>query len=280
MAGKPGFASLRAEYADLWRLMSVIRTKIPAADGICQKIVQNRSRYEGVQRATGVPWYVVAVIHSMESGLNFNRHLHNGDPLTARTKQVPKGRPLTGNPPFTWEESAADALTLDGFPSNTDWSVEKIAYLLESFNGWGYRMYHSTVKSPYLWSFSNHYWYGKYVADGKWSDTAVSEQCGAMVLLKRLEAAGVVSFSAPLPRPRPEPVQPPRQPDDPGVSPAPSEPPSASPAATVATGGGLIAGAAIAASGEGTGAALWIGAAIFIAALVVGAIVIFRRRKE
>jgi peptidoglycan hydrolase-like protein with peptidoglycan-binding domain len=46
------------------------------------------------------------------------------------------------------------------------------------------------VKSPYLWSFSNHYTKGKYVGDGRWSETAVSQQCGAMVLLKRLQEAG------------------------------------------------------------------------------------------
>lgn len=211
MAGKPGFASLRAEYAELWRLMSINRTRIPTADGICQKIVANRSRYEAVSRATTVPWYVIAVIHSLEAGLRFTGHLHNGDPLTKRTTHVPAGMPKEGAPPFTWEFSATDALRHQGLDRNTDWSIEKIAYLLEGYNGWGYRMYHADVKSPYLWSFSNHYASGKYVADGKWSQTAVSEQCGAMVLLKRLEAAGVVSFGTA------SPVQP-REP-----SPAPEE---------------------------------------------------------
>ena len=31
---------------------------------------------------------------------------------------------------------------------------------------------------------------GKYVGDGQWSETAVTRQCGAMVLLKRLQEAG------------------------------------------------------------------------------------------
>jgi peptidoglycan hydrolase-like protein with peptidoglycan-binding domain len=42
------------------------------------------------------------------------------------------------------------------------------------------------VPSPYLWSFSNHYTRGKYVADGRFSPTAVSQQVGAAVLLKQL----------------------------------------------------------------------------------------------
>jgi len=48
------------------------------------------------------------------------------------------------------------------------------------------------VKSPYLWSYSNLYTSGKYVGDGQWSETAVSRQCGAMVLLKRLQEKGEI----------------------------------------------------------------------------------------
>jgi hypothetical protein len=49
------------------------------------------------------------------------------------------------------------------------------------------------VKSPYLWSFSNQYTQGKYIADGTWSDTAVSRQCGAAVVIKRLEQRGEIN---------------------------------------------------------------------------------------
>ena len=80
----------------------------------------------------------------------------------------------------------------DGLTQVTDWSIEHLAYLFENFNGWGYRLYHPHVKSPYLWSYSNHYTSGKYVGDGQWSETAVSRQCGAMVLLKRLQETGEI----------------------------------------------------------------------------------------
>jgi hypothetical protein len=109
--------------------------------------------------------------------------------------RVPKGRPPTGDPPFTWEESATDALKLKRVHINRDWSIEKIAYVLEGYNGWGYRLYHPEVKSPYLWSFSNHYTRGKYVRDGSWSPTAVSKQVGAMVLLNRMVARGLIEIS-------------------------------------------------------------------------------------
>jgi lysozyme family protein len=85
----------------------------------------------------------------MAASLNFNRHLHNGDPLTARTVQVPAGRPKTGEPPFTWEESATDALMLEKLDQWEDWSVPGTLYKLEQYNGWGYRLAHPDVKSPY-----------------------------------------------------------------------------------------------------------------------------------
>ena len=137
---------------------------------------------------------MIACIHSLESSLNFNTHLHNGDPLSARTTRVPAGRPSFGSPPYKWKESAIDALEYNGTANWTDWSVAGICYRFERYNGWGYRKFRSPVKSPYLWSFSNHYTKGKYVADGKWDSNAVSQQCGACILMKRMEQRGLISL--------------------------------------------------------------------------------------
>ena len=45
------------------------------------------------------------------------------------------------------------------------------------FNGWGYRLYHPNVKTPYLWSYTDKYSKGKYIEKVKnavnWS-TSVS----------------------------------------------------------------------------------------------------------
>ena len=73
-------------------------------------------------------------------------------------------------------------------------------FRLEAYNGSGYRDKHPDVKTPYLWSFSNHYTRGKYVADGTFSGTAVSRQCGAAVLLKRLTQLGAVVVADSEPR--------------------------------------------------------------------------------
>ncbi len=66
------------------------------------------------------------------------------------------------------------------------------------------------MKSPYLWSFTNHYTKGKYVADGKFDPNAPSDQVGAMALLKQLVTDGLVvgqSGEVKPPEPPPPPVE-------------------------------------------------------------------------
>jgi lysozyme family protein len=202
MANIPITDALKSEYENLFNSLIIRPERIKTVDQTLTNILVNQIRYQKVSETIGIPWNFVAVIHNMEASLNFNKHLHNGDPLTNRTVQVPAGRPKNGQPPFTWEESASDALSLKGLNATTDWSLAGTIYQLERYNGWGYRLYHQHVLSPYLWCFSNHYKSGKYVADGTWSDTAISNQCGAAVLLRRMAEKGIIEFidqPAPLP---------------------------------------------------------------------------------
>lgn len=186
---------LKKQYETLFDTCQIRPEKMTTIEATIERIFANRSRYEDVAGGLHIPWFFVGVVHNMEASLNFKRHLHNGDPLTARTKQVPAGRPKTGNPPFTWEFSAIDALTLRGLDKKTDWGLAGTLYELEGYNGWGYRLYHAHVLSPYLWSGSLHYKSGKYVADGTWSDTAVSSQLGSAVLLRRMAEHGQIQFA-------------------------------------------------------------------------------------
>lgn len=183
-------SALQSEYQALFDTCQVNATKRNEVDRIATRLLASRHRYEEVGGELGIPWQVIAVIHTLECAQDFNLHLHNGDPLTARTVHVPKGRPADGEPPFEWAESAADALQLRKLPQWDDWSVAGMLYCLEGYNGWGYRLYHPEVKSPYLWGNSNHYTSGKYVKDGTWSSSAVSAQCGAATLLRRLAEKG------------------------------------------------------------------------------------------
>lgn len=198
------FEALRDEYAALWASMEARPGWRERASEAAAKLLLHRGRYRAVAAETGVPWWLVAVIHQMEASASFDCHLHNGDPLDARTVSEPRGRP-DGDPPFAWEASAADALRYDGL-DRIDWTtspLERALHTLEIvYNGSGYRRYHPDVLTPYLWSGTLHYTRGKYVADGKWSAAAVSAQVGAALLLQALasrdaEVADAIGRSAP-----------------------------------------------------------------------------------
>jgi lysozyme family protein/peptidoglycan hydrolase-like protein with peptidoglycan-binding domain len=189
--------SLSGEYVRLWSSCAVPPRRTAAVDALVDRIAQSKRRYAKAGRPAGVPWHVVGIIHTLESSGNFATHLHNGDPLTARTVHHPAGRPAAGRPPFTWEASAADALTLQGLDRWKDWSPAGTLYVFERYNGFGYRP--RGIPSPYLWSFSTHYTQGKFVADGRFSATAVSEQCGAGVLLRRMAERGLVRLDGAAP---------------------------------------------------------------------------------
>ena len=179
----PTFESMRKGYKNLWDNCEVIRKK--EADKVADKIIANKDKYRVVEQYTGVPWYMVGALHNRESGMDFSTHLHNGDTLTAKTVRVPAGRP-PGKPPFTWEDSAIDALTMEGHKLHeiTDWTIERILYECEKFNGWGYIKHE--INSPYLWAGTDRYISGKYIADGEFSSTAVDKQLGVVCILKSI----------------------------------------------------------------------------------------------
>ena len=178
-----------AEYQRLFADCVVLPTRRREVERTVSRIALSVSRYQAVSEGIGVPWFVVGVIHALEASLDWSTHLHNGDKLTARTVRVPKGRPRDGEPPFEWEDSASDALLLHELDAVPEWTNARACYELERFNGWGYRRH--GIPSPYLWSGSQHYMSGKYVADGLWSATAVSQQIGGAVLIKQALAAGM-----------------------------------------------------------------------------------------
>ncbi|MBW4548801.1 MAG: peptidoglycan-binding protein [Symplocastrum torsivum CPER-KK1] len=198
------FSEMKDTYQQLWSTVKI--TDLSATDAVVSKVLSNRGRYKQAQRESGVWWPVIAAIHSLEASLSFNGHLHNGDSLRARTKNVPAGRPISGTPPFTWEESAADALAMKRTDKvNFLDTPEEILWYCERYNGWGFqtgagRNTTPPRRSPYLWSKTNHWIKGKYTSDGRFNPNAGSLQVGVAAILKRLEQLGHISF---------EPLQPP-----------------------------------------------------------------------
>ena len=187
-AARPSFDTLKAGYEELW---ASCRIRPERADSVAwhrAKLLQNKPRYEQVSAATGAPWWFIGIVHALEASFNFQGHLHNGDPLRARTVNVPANRPPRWNPPNDWLSSAIDAITFEGFAGQSDWSIARTLYRFEGYNGFSYRT--KGINSPYLWSFSTHYTRGKFVRDHVYDENAVSAQCGAAVMLKSLQLAG------------------------------------------------------------------------------------------
>ncbi|MGB7654220.1 MAG: hypothetical protein WBL74_01945 [Novosphingobium sp.] len=183
------YAEIADEYTS-WFAAAAIRSEHQdSAQWHLTMMRESRPRYAALGRQVGVPWQFIAAIHGLEASFNFRAHMHNGDyPLSQRTRQVPAGRPRAWLPPSSWEASALDALRLMGFTGQSDWSLPRMLYRLEAYNGFGYR--HAGRASPYLWSFSTLYSRGKFVADGRFDPNARSRQCGAAVMLKVLDLAG------------------------------------------------------------------------------------------
>ena len=174
----------KEDYAEQWRSLKVSDSRKSQIYRDAKKIIANKDKYKEIEEETGVPWYFIGVIHKRESDLDFTKHLHNGDPLTARTKHVPAGRPVDGEAPFTFLESAVDALRQKGYHKVTDWSPEHMAFMSERYNGFGYRF--RGKPSPYLWSGSQHYNGGKFVSDGVYDDSHYDMQPGVMCILKAI----------------------------------------------------------------------------------------------
>lgn len=186
---------LREEYRKLYTTAKIRPERKQFVTQHVKNICIHRALYEKVQEFTGVPWFMIGAYHSLEASLSFSKHLHNGDPLSARTTHVPPGRPKAGKPPFTWLESAIDALKYKSLDKVKQWDLETILFRLEGFNGYGYRNPKINIPSPYLWSMTNHYIKGKFVKDGVYSAKAVSAQVGAATMFIEMQRQGLINLT-------------------------------------------------------------------------------------
>ncbi|MGB3203707.1 MAG: hypothetical protein WBB28_01825 [Crinalium sp.] len=189
------YSDLRSGYEQKWRGMRLSADRLPDIDRTCRIIEKNRPRYEPIEEKTQCPWYVIGVIHSRESSFNFGTHLHNGDPLTAKTYHVPSSRPLKGKAPYNFTDSAIDAIQLlqSGNWKNApkSWGLAETLYKLEAYNGFGYAM--RGYSNPYLWGGSNMYSKGKYVRDGHYNPNHVDRQLGVATIIQRMVQLGIVT---------------------------------------------------------------------------------------
>lgn len=184
MAKAPTFEERKAHYEGQWSIMKVKPERVTSVDAAARLLLKSKSRYEAVARKTNVPWFVIAIIHMREASGSFAGVLHNGEKIIGtgrKTRLVPAGR----GPFSTWEDAAVDALKMRGMGKVTTWTIPRICYEVEAYNGWGY-WWRGDKSSAYLWAGTNIDGGGKYIADHVWSSKAQDAQNGAMAVLQRL----------------------------------------------------------------------------------------------
>ena len=179
------YDTTKAGYEAMWGSAEILESAHYDLNMIADAILINEEQYRQVEDDTGVPWFWIGAIHSRESSCSFSGHLHNGDPLTARTVHVPAGRPPEPlDPPFTWIVSAQDALEYQDLVAVYPWDCAQMLLQAELYNGTGY-ISHET-NSPYVWAGTTHQEPGKYVADGVWDPNAWDTQMGTAAIWKKL----------------------------------------------------------------------------------------------
>ena len=184
--------------------------KVEAAN-IGVLLFKAKARYQAVEAKTGVPWFIIAVIHERESSQDWRGSLAQGDPWNKVSVHVPAGR----GPFNSWEEAAIDALAAcpPFLARRKDWSLGAALTALETYNGTGYAS--RGLPSPYLWAGTDQYTSGKYVRDGVYDPSRVDSQMGCAALLMALMALDpTITFTGakiipPLQQPKPVPMPPP-----------------------------------------------------------------------
>jgi lysozyme family protein len=196
---------LKQKNAQRWEHMHVKANRIIEFDHTAKRLSDPvaKARYQGVTDRLRegsyqpVPWWFIAIVSEREYGgpPHWDKQLGQGDSLSHTSVHDPKGRG-----PFlehaeditpghdAWTRGCLDALIECGpwAAKWTDWSIGGVLTLFEEYNGLGYA--NLGVPSAYVWSGSDQYVSGKYVADHVYRASAVDVQEGCAPLLSRMMA--------------------------------------------------------------------------------------------
>lgn len=131
-----------------------------------------------------VPWWSIPLVHERECirGVdNWTCNIAQGEPYNIKSRIIPHSGPFG-----SFDEAAMDALYVQAprLAMWNNWSLGGVATINEMYNGLGYAK--RGRASPYVWSGTNVYIKGKYVADKKYDPEKVDTQIGVIVMLKAL----------------------------------------------------------------------------------------------
>lgn len=205
-------ASLEAVNAHRWSIMHLQAARLPVFHEIATRLYGSKTRYQGVTDALvrgghqAVPWWFIAIVSEREYGgpPHWDKQLGQGDPLTHVSIHDPKGRgPFLDHPGDTtpgndaWTRGCLDAL-INCAPYAAKWPLWTcggVLTALEEYNGLGYAM--RGVPSAYVWSGTDQYRSGKYVADHIYNPSVVDVQEGCAAILSVMMAIdSTIKFAA------------------------------------------------------------------------------------
>ncbi len=184
--------ALKAANAALWKIAKILPSRQAEVSKVAARLCapEAKARYQAIEAATGVPWFIIAVIHEREASQNFNCQLGQGDPLDQVSRHVPRGMgPYLNHPNDPPGHDAFYRCAVDVLQNSApfaarwkDWTAGGALTLLILYNGTGYFYYHHEA-SPYDWGATNQEQRGKYIGDGQYSATAWDTQLGCAAML-------------------------------------------------------------------------------------------------
>ena len=180
----PTYRSRWPTYARWWTAAKIRPEKEHEVLTVARHILPFKARYVALEKTTGVPWFEIAALHNREAGTDkngnprFDRQLAQGDPLNRRAVNEPHSGPFK-----TFEDSAVWALEHDHMIGVKDWTIEKLLYFAEAYNGWGYYSGHPDVPSPYVVGGTTVQKPGKYVRDHVFDHSVMDSQLGVMAII-------------------------------------------------------------------------------------------------
>ena len=185
-----------AKNAALWEKAHILPSRAGEVNRVAVRLTAPtaKARYQAIEAATGVPWFVIAVIHEREADQDFTKQLGQGDPLNRPSRHVPRGRGPFFNHPNdppgqdAFYRGAIDAL--QNCPPYAarwkDWTAGGSLTLLELFNGVGYESHNENT--PYDWGATDQEQRGKYTSDGHFDPSSWDTQVGCAAMLKAMMA--------------------------------------------------------------------------------------------
>ncbi len=177
---------IEREYSALWLTAAIDKDTEMQARSWARTALSARPLYDPISKGTGVPWFIVAILHKLQCNGDIGRRLADGLPRREGT----------------FEQDAIAAIKASEIGGHVSWPFWRILWAMEKFNGadFGYRAH--GIHSPYLWAGTSAYETGVFVQPGVFSRTIPARwRLGAAVLLRALVSVDEKCLDCDLPRP-------------------------------------------------------------------------------